>query len=120
MTTDSVRHAKILPQSLGHDLGIVQFMQSIQQDDELVTPQTSRQVASGFTGPRSRVDGAQIRAKPVRNALEQFVAHIVTETVVDGLKPIEIEEQYSELVILYAPGAMNRLVEALLEQRTVR
>ena len=120
MTADSVRHTEIHSQSLSDDLGIVYFMQSIEQDNELVAPQTCRQVTFRLTRSRSRVDGAQICAKPIRNALEQLVAHIVTETIVDGLEPIEIEEQYSELVILYTPGAMNRLVEALLEHGTVR
>ena len=59
--------------------------------------------------------------EPARDGLQQLVAGVVAERVVDDLEAVEVEEQHRGAALgVVALGAADRLVEAVHEQHAVR
>ena len=82
----------------------------LQQDGELVA-----------ADPRDGVAGAQRGVEPARDRLEQPVAGLVAERVVDELEAVEVEEQHGGAAVAVAAArAAQRLLEPVEEQRPVR
>jgi hypothetical protein len=83
-------------------------IESRQDHDELVAAQ-----------PRHGVRLAHCGREPLRNRLQQLVAGIVTEGVVDPLEVIEIEEQARD-VRAVSLRLGEDLLQPLVEQRSIR
>ena len=64
------------------------------------------------------VDGAQRPAQPMGHTLEEPVAHLVAEAVVDELEAVEVEEHERHAVVL-ALGPAQRQLQAVHEQHAV-
>ena len=59
--------------------------------------------------------------EPARDGLQQLVAGVVAERVVDDLEAVEVQEQHRGAALgVVALGAADRLVEAVHEQHAVR
>jgi len=82
--------------------------QVVEQNGEFVAAQAGQHVAL-----------AQTRLEPPRDPDEQLVAHQVTQTVVDHLEPIDVQEQDREQVLWMALAAVENLAEELHEERPV-
>ena len=78
------------------------------EDDELVA-----------ADPRDGVARPDDRLEPSRNALQHLVAGVVTADVVDLLEAVEVDDHQRKRV-RRAAGALERLVDAVVEQRPVR
>ena len=96
----------------GNDLfgdarGIIDIGDVLQDDDELVTAQ-----------PRHRVGRPHGAAQAVSHFLEQFVADLVTERVVDDLETVEVEKHHRDAA-LAARRLRQRMLQAVVEQRAV-
>jgi hypothetical protein len=82
----------------------------VEQERELVAAQA-----------RDRVVGTQCRKQPLGDGLEQLVADVVAQRVVDDLEAVEVEEQHRGAAVgVMAARAADRLVEAVEEQHAVR
>ena len=76
----------------------VEVADAVEHHDELVAAEAGQQVA-----------GAQAAAQPVGHLLEQVVAGLVAEPVVDRLEPVEVAEEQARR------GPARRLGERLVE-----
>ena len=90
-------------QLAGHGLVILQG----QDDHEFVA-----------TEPCHRIVGAQGIGQAAGHLLEQGVADMMAQRVVDGLEAVQINEQDGQLGVILGSG-IHGLAEALLEQRAV-
>ena len=66
---------------------------------------------------RNDVGFPQTTAQALGDGLEQFVAALVAERVVDALEFVEVQIKHREL--LAAPDALERLLELLAEEHPV-
>jgi len=73
-------------------------------DDEFVAAEPTDGVAGSADGSNAIGDGHQ-----------QFVADEVTETVVDGLEAIDVEEEYRERIVLHPRCSGEGVTEAIQE-----
>src|SRR5712692_10884091 len=69
--------------------------------------------------PRGGVRGAESLLQPLPHLLQQLVADGVTEDVVDGLEPVEVQHHQRDTLAL-APGALEGLVQAVEKERAIR
>ena len=67
--------------------------------------------------PRHDVGFPETTAQPRGHGLEQFVAALVSERVVDALEFVEVQIEHRQL--LAAPDALERLFELLAEKHPV-
>ena len=68
---------------------------------------------------RQRVTAAKTPVQPIRNGLQQAIAHRVTERVIDVLEPVQIQVEQRKLARV-ALGKADRLVQPVVEQQAVR
>ena len=80
-TLDEVRRAELAEQVLRDDARVARVAHLLQHDDELVAAES-----------RDGVAGAQRARQPRRHLLQDLVADVVAERVVDVLESIEVEE----------------------------
>src|SRR5436190_14863967 len=66
----------------------------IEDDGKFIAAQTRHHIA-----------GTQAGFQPPRNADQQLVADVMTETVVDDLETVEVQKERGEQVFLTVPGA---------------
>ena len=93
----------------GHDLeGRVRGVEAGQHEHELVAAEA-----------RDRVRLAHRRREPLRDRLQQLVAGVVAERVVDALEVVEVEEQAGDLRGV-ALRLREDLLQPLVQQRAVR
>ena len=104
---DDARLLHFLEQLLGGEQRAVEVGER-QEDGELVAAE-----------PRHGVGLAQRRAQPRRDALQDAVAGMVAERVVDLLEAVQVEQQQRERAVL-AVGDARRLVETIVQERAVR
>ncbi len=103
---DPERRAQRLQQhARGH--GGVFVADRRQQDGEFVTAHA-----------RHRIDVAQFAAQARRDLLQQQVADLVTQRIVDVLEAVEIHQQQGERPVV-ALGLFDRLLQTLMKQRAV-
>ena len=96
-----------------HDRGVDRLAQpvgdvdrfALHHDDELVAAESGQHVAL-----------AQRRAQPLGHDLQQLVADLVAEAVVDRLEVVEVDEQHRHLVDL---GRRQPVVEEVHQVRAV-
>ena len=67
--------------------------------------------------PRNDVGFPQTASQALRHGLQQFVAALMSERVVDALEFVEVQIEHREL--LAAPDALQRLLELLAEEQPV-
>jgi len=79
-----------------------------QHDDEFVATQ-----------PRDRIALAHRADQPLRNRLQQLVAGVVAQRVVDAFEMIKVEEEAPD-VRAVALRQREKLLQPLIEQRPVR
>ena len=84
-----------------------QPVDAFEQDGELVARQ-----------PRHGVGGAHGADQPLGHGLQQPIARIVAERVVDVLEVVEVEEHHGH-VALGAAGERERVLDAIAEQVAV-
>ena len=89
-------------------LGLACVGDAVQQHRELVAAES-----------RGRVARAHERVDPRGDALQQSIAGAVSETVVDRLEVVEIDEQHRYRTSAAQPGC-QRVPEPVFEQRPVR
>ena len=95
--------------ALGEVGRVVHAVDVLAEHDELVAAE-----------PRHRV-GLAHRGLDARGGLdEQLVADRVTERVVDGLEPVEVDEQHAAHAVAAAARARERLLEPVGEHHPVR
>ena len=99
---------RALEQALGDLDDLRALRDALQQDGELVAAEA-----------RGRVHAAQGRAQAVGDADEQLVAGSVAQRVVDGLEVVEVDERDGHDLVV-PRGALQRLLDAVEEQRAVR
>ncbi len=89
------RDLELLMKAFGDARRVADRLDVLRDDDEFVAAEATDRVA----GP---ADGSD----PIGNRHEQLVADEVTETVVDGLEPVDIEEEHREGLVLHSrrPG----------------
>jgi hypothetical protein len=97
-------HARQHVRRLG---GRVRRIESGQDHDELVAAEAGENVRL-----------AHRAGKPLRDRLQQRIAGVVTEGVVDALEVIEVEEQASDVIALCA-RLPDDFPELLVEQRAI-
>ncbi len=94
-------------QLLGH-VGGAWTAHVFQQHDEFVAAQA-----------RQRIAFAQAGGQLPRHLLEEQVAHMVAEGVVDVLEAVQVDEQHRQL-LARARAADHRMLQAVVEQQPVR
>ena len=96
--------------ALGHRGRLARIADVLQQHGELVAAQ-----------PGDGVARTERPAQPARDGLEELVAGLVPEGVVDRLEAVEVEEQHRAAPTAAAPArAPQRPREAVEEERAVR
>jgi hypothetical protein len=82
-------------------------------------PRFSR-ITANSSPPRrgDRVGGAHAGDEAIGHALQQLVARVVAERVVDGLEAVEVDEHEGEAAV-HARGIHHRLLEAVVQQDAV-
>ena len=96
--------------ALGDDRRLARVGDVLEQHGELVAAHA-----------RDGVARAQRRVEPQRDGLQQLVAGLVAERVVDDLEAVEVEEQHGGAGPRAAAArAPQRLLEPVEEQRAVR
>ena len=93
---------------LGHERGVGRVPRLGQEDRELVAPEA-----------RDRVHRAEQSPQPLRELLQQKVAELVAEGVVDLLEPVEVHGEERERRIA-PPDAADRVIEAVAQQHAIR
>ena len=101
---DHERHAERFDQLGGGPLDIRQPVDAFEQDGELVARQ-----------PRHGIGGAHGADQPLRHRLQQPIARVVAERVVDVLEVVEVEE-HDRHVAARAAGQRERVLDAIAEQ----
>ena len=86
---------------------VLYLIGTLQHQDELVPTQ-----------PRDRVLGAHAGLEPPRHCLEQLVAHLMAEAVVDGLEIVDVQEQQGRRQAVAARAAEDA-GQAVAEQVAV-
>ncbi len=96
------------PDDLARNLGrVVGLAQTLEGDDELVATQPRQGVALAYAGGHLAGD-----------FLEQQVAYVVAERVVDVLEAVQVDEQHRERIAL-AARVDDPLLETVVEQQAV-
>ena len=78
-----------------HLRGVLRLLQAFERDDEFVAAQ-----------PRERVAFADAVLHPVGHFLQQQIADLVAERVVDVLEPVEVDEQQRQRLAGAPRGTM--------------
>ena len=102
-----VRPAELVDQLLRHRGGLARLGDVLQQHAELVAADARDEVVAAHRGAQARGDH-----------LEQAVAHLVAERVVDLLEVVQVEEQQRRGLVV-APRVRHRLAGALGEHGAV-
>jgi len=95
-------------QLFGHLRRAILAVYAFEQHDEFIAAQARQGVA--FAQARRQLPG---------HLLQQFVAHMVAQGVVDVLEAVQVDEQHGQL-LLVARGAQQRVLQAVVEQQAVR
>ena len=69
---------------------------------------------------RQRVAFAQARFQPPRDLLQQLIAGLVAEGVVDGLEAVDVDEEDRESIILVTARSIKGMAKQIEEQRAIR
>src|SRR5215210_5397999 len=101
MAIDFERISKRHGETLGKQIRLITGFCSALQHHEFVAPEAGDQIG-----------WADDRTETVRHLLEQFVADRVTESVVNALETIEVDEVNCDLVIGCKPRTKN-IIDAL-------
>jgi len=112
MTAESNRRSQHVQNALGGRSRSFQIDGSIEEYNELVA-----------TKPCHRVAGPNCFPDPTRHNLQSPVASLVTERVIDGLEPIEIDEQHGDTISTISPIRLAALLatpKAKIEIRPIR
>jgi hypothetical protein len=104
---DDVRRPELAQQVLRDRCGVGRIAHFLQHHDELVAAE-----------PRHGVAAAQRPRQPRRHLLEDLVADVVAERVVDVLEPVEVEEHQRHAGAV-AARVHERLAQAVGEQVAV-
>ena len=104
---DAVGLAELVQQLLRHRRGLARLGDVLQQHAELVAADARDEVVAAHAGAQARGDH-----------LQQAVADLVAEAVVDLLEVVQVEEQERRGLVV-APGVRHRLARALGEHRAV-
>ena len=94
-------------QSIGDGQRILRVVELIEQDDELVAAQPGG--AGGVAAGGDAVAAPQRLAQSLGNLLEQLVAHLVSQAIVDQLEAVEVQIQDGRRV---APVAVEHRLDA--------
>ena len=108
------RHALQLERLLQ---GVVQALGDLPGTGDVRARQEDGELVAAHPG--DRVPGAQRRAQPRADLLEQEVAVGVAHGVVDLLEPVEVDDQHRQRLLLPL-GAEQRLLEPVVEEDPVR
>jgi len=100
---DAERRLDHVEQLLGDVAGIHRAADALHEDGELIA-----------TEPRHDVAGAHLGGEPLRHLLQQLVAGLVAQRVVDHLELVDVEEEQRHAAAL-APGAGGGALELVLE-----
>ena len=108
IAVDRKRHAERFRHRGGDLLGLVGRRHALEQHGELVAAK-----------PRDGIGRARALDEPLRGGLQQPVADVVAERVIDVLEVVEVDHQHGEAV-LRAPRQVERVLHAVAEQAPVR
>ncbi len=107
MALQQERFGHDVEQAPGELAGLIEAVETALQDDELVAAE-----------PRQHVAAAETAREPAGGGLQQRIAGLVTEGIVDQLEPIEVEaEQRQGAAVL---ELQQGLTQAVTQQAAVR
>lgn len=112
------RLLQCLLDALGNAQGVVGAAQRLGHDGELVAPQPRHGEALFQIGTAYGVTAPQGGPEPCRHLLQQPVAGVVPQAVVDVLEPVEVEEHQRHRLPA-AARAGDGQTQAVAEQRSV-
>ena len=104
------RRCQCAHQSLGDQGGVARIFYLIEQDRELVS--TEPRYREQFLDPCDRIASPQAIFQPICDSNQELISDHMTQTVVDHLEPVEVQEHDCKQIILVAFRSVRSIVPA--------